>query len=114
VAAPIWLHLRRKKQTNLVQFSALRFLEDNPEPRRSPLRLRHLVLLALRVLALLCVLAAFAWPYLRGADTVPIKESRVYVLDNTLSHQARGGFTRDRDRILTELGRAGSGISSRD
>src|SRR2546425_1838508 len=110
VAAPVWLHLRRKKQTNLVQFSALRFLDDQPEPRRSPLRLRHLALLALRVLALLCVLAAFAWPYLRGADTVPIKESRVYVLDNTLSHQARDGFIRDRDRILTELGKTGSGI----
>ena len=110
VAAPVWLHLRRKKQTNLVQFSALRFLEDNPEPRRSPLHLRHLLLLALRVLALLCVVAAFAWPYLRGADTVPIKESRVYVLDNTLSHQARDGFTRDRDRILTELGRADNSI----
>ncbi len=110
VAAPLWLHLRRKKQTNLVQFSALRFLDDQPEPRRSPLRLRNFVLLALRVLALVCVVAAFAWPYLRRADTVPIKESRVYVLDNTLSHQARDGFARDRDRILTELGKAGSAI----
>ena len=36
VAAPLWLHLRRKQQTNLVQFSALRFLDDQPEPRRSP------------------------------------------------------------------------------
>ena len=26
VAAPIWLHLRRKRETNLVEFSALRFL----------------------------------------------------------------------------------------
>ena len=110
VAAPIWLHLRRRKQTNIVPFSALRFLDDQPEPRRSPLRLRNLVLFALRVLALLLVVAAFAWPYLRRADTVPIKESRVYILDNTLSHQAKDGFTHDRDRILAELGKAGGSI----
>ncbi len=110
VAAPIWLHLRRKKQTNLIQFSALRFLDDQPEPRRSPLRLRDLVLLVLRLLALILVLAAFAWPFLKGGNTAPIKESRVYILDNTLSHQARDGFARDRDRILNELDKAGSSI----
>ena len=76
VAAPIWLHLRRKTQRDIVQFSALRFLEDQPEPRRSPMRLRNLVLFALRSLALLLIVAAFSWPYLRKADTVPIKESR--------------------------------------
>src|SRR5258708_7822643 len=38
---------------------------------------------------------------------VPIKESRVYILDNTLSHQAGNGFTRDRDRVLSEIGKAG-------
>src|SRR6266404_827068 len=110
VAAPVWLHLRRRKQTNLIQFSALRFLDDQPEPRRSPLRLRNLLLFALRVLALLLVVAAFAWPYFRLADTAPIKESRVYVLDNTLSHQAGDGFKRDRDRILNELEKAAGSI----
>jgi len=110
VAAPIWLHLRRKRETNVVEFAALRFLDDQPEPRRSPLRLRDVVLFALRVLALLLVLAAFAWPYLRGADTAPIKESRVYILDNTLSHQANDGFTRDRDRVLSEVSKGASDI----
>ena len=103
VAAPIWLHLRRKRETNLVEFSALRFLDDQPEPRRSPLRLRDLLLFALRVLALLALVGAFAWPYLRGANTAPIKESRVYILDNTLSHQANDGFKRDRDRVVNEV-----------
>jgi hypothetical protein len=110
MAAPIWLHLRRKRETNLVEFTALRFLDDQPEPRRSPLRLRDLVLFALRVLALLLLVAAFAWPYLRGANTAPVKESRVYILDNTLSHQANDGFTRDRDRVLSELSKRPSDI----
>jgi len=110
VAGPIWLHLRRKQETNLIRFSAVRFLHDELEPRRSPLRLRDLLLFALRVFALVLILAAFAWPYLKGANTLPIKESRVYILDNTLSHQADQGFTRDRDRILSEVKRFGRDI----
>src|ERR1017187_3998321 len=109
-AAPIWLHLRRRRETNLMEFTALRFLDDQPEPRRSPLRLRDLLLFMLRVLALLALVAAFAWPYLRGANTAPVKESRVYILDNTLSHQANDGFTRDRDRVLSEVANGASDI----
>jgi hypothetical protein len=110
VATPIWLHLRRKRETNLVEFSALQFLDDQPEPRRSPLRLRDLLLFALRVLALLLLVSAFAWPYLRGANTAPVKESRVYILDNTLSHQANNGFAHDRDRVLSEISKGPSDI----
>jgi hypothetical protein len=110
VAAPLWLHLRRKQETNLLRFSALRFLDDQPEPRQSPWRLRDVILLALRVLGLLLVVGAFAWPYLRGADTAPVKESRVYILDNTLSHQANGGFGRDREQIVGALSKAGANI----
>ena len=110
VAAPIWLHLRRRHETNLVRFSAVRFLQDEREPRRSPLQLRDVLLFALRVLGLVLLLAAFAWPFLKGLNTLPIKESRVYLLDNTLSHQANQGFTRDRDRILSEVKSAGSDV----
>src|SRR2546422_11091945 len=105
LAAPLWLHLRRKQETNLLQFSALQFLDDQPEPRSSPWRLRDVILFALRALALLALVAAFAWPYLRGANLAPIKESRVYILDNTLSHQANDGFAHDRDRLVSELGK---------
>ena len=51
IAAPIWLHLRRKRETNLFYFSTLRFLDDMPRPQRSPLRLRDVLLFAWRVLA---------------------------------------------------------------
>src|ERR1051325_9528134 len=103
VAAPIWLHLRRKRETNLVRFTAFRFLDDQPRPRPGPLRLRNLILLAVRMLALLALVAAFAWPYLRGIDAAPVKESLVYILDNTFSHQADDAFNRDRERIFNEM-----------
>jgi hypothetical protein len=110
LAAPLWLHLHRKQEKNLLPFSTLRFLDDEPEPRASPRRLRDWLLFALRVLALLLVLAAFAWPYLRNVPSVVVKESRVYILDNTLSHQAADGFAQDRDRLLGELAKAGTDV----
>ncbi len=106
----MWLHLRRKRQTNLLRFSAVRFLEDHPEPRRSPWRLRDIFLFALRAAALLLLVAAFSWPYLRGANTAPIRESRVYILDNTLSRQANNGFSEDRARLQKELNRSGADV----
>jgi hypothetical protein len=110
VAAPVVLHLRRKHETNLFRFSAVRFLEDELEPRRSPRQLRDLLLFALRVLGLLLLVAGFAWPFIKGINTVPVKESRVYILDNTLSHQANEGSSRDRDRIIDEIKSAGSDV----
>jgi hypothetical protein len=107
IGVPVWLHLRRRTETNLLRFSALRFLDDNPEPRRSPLRLQDILLFALRVLAVLLIVGAFAWPYLLGKELVVVRESRVYILDNTLSHQAGDGFTRDRNQIAEELRQAG-------
>lgn len=110
IAAPLWLHLRRKRETNLLRFSTLRFLDDNPEPRRGPLRLRDLLLFALRVLVVLLLAGAFAWPYRPDPERVVVRESRVYILDNTLSHQANNGFGRDRDRIVAELNAAGADV----
>ena len=112
VAAPIWLHLRRKTETNLLRFSTLRFLDEAPQPGSSPLRLQDILLFALRVLAVLLLAGAFAWPYLKGRQQAIIRESRVYILDNTLSHQAGAGFARDRDRIVSEIGGAGPEIQT--
>lgn len=109
-AAPIWLHLRRKRERNVQLFSALRFLEDEPEARKRPWRLRDIGLLALRVAALMLAVGSLAWPYRPDLIPNPILESRVYILDNTLSHQAGEGFGRDRERVLKEIGEAGMGI----
>jgi hypothetical protein len=110
IGVPIYLHMRRRQEKNILRFSAVRFLTDNPEPRRSPLRLQDLLLFALRALALILLVCAFTWPYLKGPDTVPIRESRVYILDNTLSHQAENDFARARDKIAGEISNAGDNI----
>ncbi|HEY5752216.1 MAG TPA: BatA domain-containing protein [Chthoniobacterales bacterium] len=107
IAAPVWLHLRRRQRQNVVKFSALRFLDDSPSPRDMPLQLRDLLLFFLRMIALLLVVGAFAWPIFGGAKTTKQSETRIYLLDNTLSHRVDDGFQRARDDIARAIRRAG-------
>ncbi len=108
VAVPIWLHLRRRQEANLVRFSAMQFLDEQPLARRRPMWPHNWPLLLLRLAGLLALVAAFSWPYLPTQQSVVIKESCVYILDNTLSHQADGGFQKARDTIAAAL--AGVGL----
>jgi hypothetical protein len=108
IGVPVWLHLRRKPETDVVHFSALRFLDDQPVPRAAPHRLRDVVLFLLRALAVLLLVAAFAWPYVKKAMSQNVTESTVYILDNTLSNQAGDGFQQARDQVLTLIGKAAS------
>ncbi|MEY5025466.1 MAG: hypothetical protein RLZZ244_994 [Verrucomicrobiota bacterium] len=103
VGAPLWLHLRRKKPSQPRRFPTLRFLEDPPVVLPNPRRLQEWPLFVLRALALVLAVTAFAWPYFPGADEFMVKESRVYLLDNTLSHQAGGAFERMRERVAAEI-----------
>lgn len=103
VGIPIWLHLRRRDESNLVEFSTLRFLDDQPIAKARPMWPQNWPLLLLRMLALLLLVAAFAWPYVEDQNTVIVDESRVYILDNTLSHQVDDSFQTARDTIATEL-----------
>lgn len=108
LAVPLWLHLRARTGP-VTYFPALRFLEDQPRPRARGFRVRDALLLALRLLALLLAVAAFARPAGRG---VLVTESRVHVLDNTFSQQAAGGFETDRRQLLQELAAEGAGVQS--
>lgn len=108
IGIPLWLHLRARTGA-VTPFPALRFLEDQPRPRARGFRVRDALLLALRLAALLLVVAAFARPAGRG---VAVTESRVHVLDNTFSQQAAGGFEADRGQLLDELARADASVQS--
>lgn len=103
VAAPVWLHLRRKADRSVIRFSAVQFLDDLPQARTSPLSLRDPLLFLLRLAALLALIGAFAWPYWAQERAAPASESRVYVLDNTLSRRAADGARLDRERLAAEL-----------
>ena len=105
--APIILHLRRKSQERLMPFSAVRFLDDQPLPKSSPLQLRDYLLFLLRALAVLAIVIAFTWPFVGVDPTRNVTVSRVYVLDATLSTDAGGAFRKNKEAVLAGMAKLG-------
>jgi len=93
-AVPVILHLVMRQQPQHVTFPALRFLRLDRVSNRQRLKLRHLLLLALRVAAIVLLALALARPSLRGSGDVAGKSApvaAVLVVDTTvpmdLQHQ---------------------------
>ncbi len=77
VALPILLHLIMRRKPRHLEFPALRFLEARREANQRQLRLRHLLLLALRVAAILLLSVALARPSVKFSGTVGNQEAPV-------------------------------------
>ena len=94
VALPILLHPFRRDVAPQVPFTAVRLLRPAPLERSRNRRLRDLLLLAARVLALLLMATAFARPYLARATA----ESglTIVAVDRSFSMGAPGVFERAR------------------
>jgi len=92
VAVPIVLHFLRRDVAPEVPFSAVRLLRRSPVARSRRHRLRDLLLLAARVLALLLLAAAFARPYIIGAASA--STVRIIAIDRSFSMGAPGRFAR--------------------
>ncbi|PTY03504.1 hypothetical protein DB346_06405 [Verrucomicrobia bacterium LW23] len=110
VAAPLWLHLRRRADPGVIRFSALKFLDDQPTPSVAPRRVQDIPLLLLRLLAVILLVAGFTWPFVQTPETREVSESRVYVMDSTLSQQAGGNFGKCKELLLSEIQSAGSKV----
>jgi hypothetical protein len=67
-AAPVILHLVMRQQPKLLEFPALRFIQQRRESNRRRLRLRHWLLLALRVAAIVLLAAGLARPFVRTSS----------------------------------------------
>ncbi len=77
IAVPIVLHLIMRQQPRQLEFPALRFLKLRRESNTRRLRLRHLLLLLLRVGAICLLALALARPSLRGSSALAGQESPV-------------------------------------
>ena len=112
VAVPLALHLLQRQQGPRMVFPALRYLKRAEREHATRIRLRQVLLLALRILALLLVAAAAARPFLRGGGSGHEPTSVVLVLDNSLSSAAVVGDRRVldglKDAALETLGAAGA------
>lgn len=67
-AAPVILHLVMRQQPKLLEFPALRFIQQRRESNRRRLRLRHWLLLALRVAAIVLLALGLSRPFVRTSS----------------------------------------------
>ncbi len=68
LAIPVILHLIQKERKNVVQFPSLMFLRRIPYQSVRRRRIRHWLLLAMRLAALALIVLAFARPFLRRTE----------------------------------------------
>ncbi|NIR46170.1 MAG: VWA domain-containing protein [Gemmatimonadetes bacterium] len=68
IAIPIWIHLTHRERRDAVRFPSLMFLREVPFKTVRRQRIRHWLLFALRVAAVLLLVAAFARPLLERSD----------------------------------------------
>lgn len=87
LAVPVIIHLFNFRRYKKVFFSNTRFLTDVQQEHKSRNRVRHLLLLILRLLALACLVIAFAHPFIpqKGAAFNPGKKYVSIYLDNSFS-----------------------------
>jgi hypothetical protein len=92
LAIPVIIHLFNFRKYKTLYFSSLRFLKFVDQQTRSTQKLKHYLVLALRLLALTSIIIAFAQPY------IPVEESSgkggkniiTIYLDNSFSMTAKG------------------------
>jgi len=90
LAIPILIHLFNFRRYKTVHFSQVRFLKSIKTQTQSTSKLKHIIVLASRCLALAALVFAFAQPYLRDDKSTNIAEKKgvVIYLDNSFSMQA--------------------------
>ena len=90
LAIPILIHLFNFRRYKTVQFSQVQFLKSIKQQTQSTSRLKHLVVLICRCLALASLVFAFAQPFFTATDSEVVsgKKGIVIYIDNSFSMQA--------------------------
>lgn len=110
LAIPIILHLFSLRRYKKVYFSNFSFLEALQQQRKNSSRLKNLLLLLLRLLAVSCLVLAFATPYLnpehKQQTTAPEKNQVIIYADNSFSMSntgARGTLFEESKKYLSDI-----------
>ncbi|MGD9905264.1 MAG: BatA domain-containing protein [Vicinamibacterales bacterium] len=67
LAVPVFIHLIQREKNQVIAFPSLMFVRRVPYESVRRRKIRHWALLAMRLLALALIVAAFARPFLRGS-----------------------------------------------
>ncbi len=107
---PVLIHLLTRAKSRLVPFSSLKFLKELEEKQIRRLKLRQILLLILRTLAILFLILAFARPVLRSSAAGPVSSraagSLAIIVDNSFSMQ-----TVDRQSLWTQAVSAAQNVT---
>ncbi|MEN9400999.1 MAG: hypothetical protein RL632_2102 [Bacteroidota bacterium] len=111
LAIPIIIHLFNFRKYKILYFSSLKFIQRLEQQTRSTQRLKHLLVFALRLLALTALIIAFAQPY----KVVEKSQSKggspvlaIYI-DNSFSMTAKGA----EGELISEACETARGIISK-
>ncbi|CUU05091.1 N-terminal double-transmembrane domain-containing protein [Candidatus Kryptobacter tengchongensis] len=89
-AIPVLIHLFNLRRLKTVEFSSIKFLKELQRSRIRSLKIKQIILLLIRVLAIVFLVLAFSRPVIKGYLFKPMiaghaRSSVVIILDNTLS-----------------------------
>jgi hypothetical protein len=92
LALPVLIHLFNFRRHKLLYFSNVDFLKSLQQQTRRTNKLKHLIVLFLRILMISSLVLAFARPYLPTANQLnPLADKLVVIyIDNSMSMQSRG------------------------
>ena len=90
IAIPIIIHLFNFRRYKTVYFSRVEFLKEVTEDSRSGVKLKHLLVLISRILAIICLVTAFAQPFIPLEESANTENVTSIYIDNSYSMQAEG------------------------
>jgi hypothetical protein len=106
---PILLHLLKRQPEMRVKFAAVKLIKQAPVEHTDKRRLRELLLLALRVVALILLALAFARPFVASGAAIGSTGVTVVALDTSYSLAAPGRFERAKALAREAVAKAPAG-----
>ena len=85
LALPVLIHLFNLRPSRRLDFSHLPILKEAVSAAKKRRKLRYRVVLLCRLLALACIVLAFAQPYLQGEQALPRSRDVALCVDNSYS-----------------------------
>lgn len=92
LAIPVIIHLFNFRRYKKIAFTNVRFLKQITEETTSRSKLKHLLVLLCRMLALAALVFAFSQPFLPAANLLPVENSTIVsvFVDNSFSMELPG------------------------
>jgi|TARA_R100000479_G_scaffold70100_3_gene33880 hypothetical protein len=100
---PIFIHLFQLRRFKQVDFTNVAFLKKVTIQTRKSSQLKKWITLLLRLLALACIIIAFAQPFTATKTALNTEKETVLYIDNSFSMQAKGTNGPLLNRSLQEL-----------